>query len=213
MGTAVVIGGISAPDSDLARKAAALAEHAHTPTVLNHVHRTYWFAEFLAQKRQMKFDREVVYIASVLHDLGLTDHYCADKRFEVDGADAAARFLHDHDYPKTKTDVVWDAIALHSSADIAELREPEVALVHFGAHVDVMGLRIEEISPQLIDDTLALYPRIGFKKAFTAALAEIARKKTYTAIGTGLADIGRQLVPGLEVPNVCDLLLNAPFES
>jgi hypothetical protein len=34
MSTAVVIGGISAPDSDLARKAAALAEHAHTPTSL-----------------------------------------------------------------------------------------------------------------------------------------------------------------------------------
>lgn len=56
-------------------------------------------------------------------------------------ADAASRFLHAHDYPKAKTDIVWDAIALHSSADIAERREPEVALVHFGAHVDVMGLR------------------------------------------------------------------------
>lgn len=213
MSTPVVIGGITAPDSDLAQKAAALAEHAHTPSILNHVHRTYWFAEFLAKKREMKFDRELVYIASVLHDLGLSDHYCADKRFEVDGADAAAKFLHEHDYPKAKTDIVWDAIALHSSADIAERRGPEVALVHFGAHVDVMGLRIEEISPQLIDDTLALYPRIGFKKAFTEALAELARKKTYTAIGTGLADIGRRLVPGLDVPNVCDLLLNAPFES
>jgi hypothetical protein len=213
MNTAITIGGITAPDSELARKAAALAEQAHTASLLNHVHRTYWFAEFLAQKREMKFDRELVYIASVLHDLGLSEHHCADKRFEVDGADAAAKFLHGHDYPKAKTDIVWDAIALHSSADIADRRQPEVALVHFGAHVDVMGLRIEEISPQLIDDTIALYPRLGFKKAFTEALAEIARKKPYTAIGTGLADIGRRLVPGLEIPNVCDLLLGAPFES
>ncbi len=34
-------------------------------------------------------------------------------------------------YPKAKIDIVWDAIALHSAADIAERREPEVALVHF----------------------------------------------------------------------------------
>ncbi|SCK11419.1 Predicted HD superfamily hydrolase [Variovorax sp. HW608] len=213
MNTPVIIGGIAAPDSDLARKAAALAKQAHTPTILNHVHRTYWFAEFLAKKREMKFDHELVYVASLLHDLGLSHDHAADKRFEVDSADAASRFLHAHDYPSEKTSIVWDAIALHSAADIADRREPEVALVHFGAHVDVMGLRMEEISPQLIDDTLALYPRVGFKKAFTEALAEVARKKPHTAIGTGLADIGRRLVPDLHVPNVCDLLLFAPFQS
>jgi hypothetical protein len=161
----------------------------------------------------MKYDRELVYLASLLHDLGLSKDHIADKRFEVDGADAASRFLHVHDYPKTKVDIVWDAIALHSSAEIADRREPEVALVHFGAHVDVLGLRMGEISPQLIDDTLALYPRLGFKRAFTEALAEVARRKPHTAIGTGLADVGRRLVPGLEIPNVCDLLLGAPFES
>ena len=213
MSIPVTIGGITAPDSELSRKAAALAAQAHTPAILNHVHRTYWFAEFLARKREMKFDRELVYVASLLHDLGLSHDHSADKRFEVDGADAASRLLIANDYPPAKTDIVWDAIALHSSADIADRREPEVALVHFGAHVDVMGLRIEEITAQLIDDTLALYPRVGFKKAFTEALAEVARKKPHTAIGTGLADIGRRLVPGLEVPNVCDLLLFAPFES
>ncbi|MFP3796333.1 HD domain-containing protein [Paraburkholderia sp. SIMBA_027] len=209
----VTVGGITAPDSELARRAAALAESAHTKPLLNHVHRTWWFAEFIGKKRQMKYDRELVYLASLLHDLGLSAHHAADKRFEVDGADAASRFLHAHDYQKAKVDVVWDAIALHSSADIADRREPEVALVHFGAHVDVMGLRMDEISPQLIDDTLALYPRLGFKQAFTQALAEVARRKPHTAIGTGLADIGRRLAPGIEIPDVCDLLLAAPFES
>jgi hypothetical protein len=71
----------------------------------------------------------------------------------------------------------------------------------------------EQFSPQLIDHTIGLYPRLGFKKAFTEALAEVARKKPHTAIGTGLADIGRRLVPGLDIPNVCDILLGAPFES
>jgi hypothetical protein len=213
MSNPVTLGGMIAPDSELARKAAALAEQAHSKALLNHVHRTWWFAEFIGKKREMKYDRELVYLASLLHDLGLSEDYAADKRFEVDGADAANKFLHAHDYPKAKIDVVWDAIALHATADIAERREPEVALVHFGAHVDVMGFRMDEISPQLIDDTIALYPRLGFKKAFTEALAEVARKKPHTAIGTGLADIGRRLVPGLEIPNVCDLLLGAPFES
>ena len=46
-----------------------------------------------------------------------------------------------------------------------------------------MGLRKDEVSPQLIDDTITLYPRLGFKKAFAEALAENARKKPHTAIG------------------------------
>jgi HD domain len=213
MSTSVTIGGIIAPDSDLARKAAALAEQAHSEVLLNHVHRTWWFAEFLGRKREMKYDRELLYIASLLHDLGLSASHAADKRFEVDGADAASRFLLANDYPKSKAEIVWDAIALHALADIADRRQPEVALVHFGAHVDVMGLRMEEIPPSLIDDTLALYPRIGMKAAFTGALAEVARKKPHTAIGTGLADIGRRLVHGLEIPNVCDIIFAAPFES
>lgn len=213
MSTPVSIGGFIAPDSDLARKAAVLAEQAHSKVLLNHVHRTWWFAEFLGRKRQMKYDREILYIASLLHDLGLSASHAADKRFEVDGADAANRFLLAHDYPKSKAEIVWDAIALHALADIADRRQSEVALVHFGAHVDVMGLRMEEITPSLIDDTLALYPRIGMKAAFTEALAEVARKKPHTAIGTGLADIGRRLVHGLEIPNVCDIIHAAPFDS
>ncbi|MGF6601828.1 hypothetical protein P3T23_006579 [Paraburkholderia sp. GAS448] len=40
MNPAVTIGGMIAPDSELARKAAALAGQAHSGPLLNHVHRT-----------------------------------------------------------------------------------------------------------------------------------------------------------------------------
>lgn len=176
MSTPIIIGGFSAPDSELARKASALVERVHTKALLHHVHRTWWFAEFLGQQRGMKYDRETVYLAALLHDLGLTNEFSADQRFEVDGADAASRFLLENGYSKSKTELVWDAIALHSSAGIADRKQPEIALIYLGAHVDVMGLNIEQITPSLIEDTLALYPRIGMKAAFTEAVAEVARK-------------------------------------
>jgi hypothetical protein len=209
----ILIGGISAPNSALARKAAYVVQSVHSPAMRNHVHRTWWFSEFLGRKRGLKYDREAVYLASLLHDLGLTDEYAAEHRFEVDGADAASKILVANGYSEAKAQLVWDAIALHSSAGIADRREPEVALVHMGAHVDVMGLWMDEITPSLIDDTLALYPRLGFKAAFQSALAEVARKKPHTAVGTGLADIGHRHVHGFAIPDVCDLLDHAPFES
>ncbi|MBN3764102.1 HD domain-containing protein [Burkholderia sp. Ac-20365] len=213
MSTLVNIGGITAPDSGFTRQARSVVERVHSPALLNHVHRTWWFAEFLGRTRGLKYDREVVYLAALFHDLGLTDEFSADQRFEVDGADAASGILLAHGYPESKAELVWDAIALHSSAGIADRKQPEIALIYMGAHVDVFGMRLDEITPALVDDTLALYPRIGFKAAFTEALAEVVRKKPYTAPGTGLADIGRRHVHGFECANVCDLINHAPFES
>jgi len=215
MSSPVVIGGRTAPDSALAVRTAALAARAHNgnQAMLNHVHRTWWFAEFLGEKRGLKYDREVVYIASLLHDLGLTEAFAADKRFETDGANAARQFLREERFAEAKAQQVWEGIALHSSLGIADLMAPEVALISLGAHVDVMGLALDEISPALIDDTLALYPRVGFKAAFQQALAHVARTKPHTTVGTGVADIGHRHVHGFSIPNVCDLLDNAPFES
>ncbi len=66
--------------------------------LLHHVHRTWWFAEFLDQQRGLKYDREAVYLAALLHDLGLTYEFAADPRFEVDGVDTASRFLLENLY-------------------------------------------------------------------------------------------------------------------
>jgi hypothetical protein len=213
MSAPIAIGGHVAPDSELTRKATALIDRIHTPVIRNHLHRTWWFADFLGKKRGLKYDREVVYFASLMHDLGFTKEYCADQRFEVDGADAAKQFLLEHGYSEAKAELVWDGIALHSSGGIADRKAPEIALIYFGAHVDVFGLNIQEISPALIDDTLALYPRLGMKAAFQEALAEVVRKKPHTAIGTGLRDIGHRHVHGFSCPDVCSMIDAAPFES
>jgi hypothetical protein len=209
----VIIAGISAPDTELTRKAASLIECVHNKPLLHHLHRTWWFAEFIGRKRGLKYDREAVYLASVLHDLGLTETYGADQRFEIDGADAASRFLLSHGYPESKAELVWDGIALHSSAGIADRKQPEIALIYIGAHVDVFGLFLDEITPSLVDDVLQLYPRIGMKAAFQEAVAEVVRKKPHTALGTGLVDVGHRHVHGFECANVCDLINDAPFES
>jgi len=213
MSAPVIVGGLTAPDSELTRKAAALIEQIHTPVIRNHLHRTWWFADLLGRKRELKYDREVVYFASLMHDLGFTKEYSADQRFEVDGADAAKSFLLAHGYSEAKAELVWDGIALHSSGGIADRKAPEIALIYFGAHVDVFGFNIEEISPALIDDTLELYPRLGMKAAFQEALAEVVRKKPHTAVGTGLRDVGYRHVHGFSCPDICGMIDAAPFES
>lgn len=69
-------------------------------------------------------DLEAHALAAILHDLGWAetgDLVTEDKRFEVDGANAARDFLETEagDWDKHRLQLVWDAIALHTTPSIA----------------------------------------------------------------------------------------------
>jgi len=161
----------------------------------------------------MNYDSELVYVASLLHDLGLSRNMLADKRFEVDGADAASRFLHTHGYPKVKTGIVWMLLLFMAPLISAERREPEVRSCPLRLPMSMSWAsygRDLTSTDRRYDRALS---RGSVSRRHYGGAAEVARKKPHTAIGTGLADIGRRLVPGLDIPNVCDILLRAPFET
>jgi hypothetical protein len=146
----------------------------------------------------LKYDREVLCLGCLLHDLGLTDRFDEGCPFEIDGANAARTFLLEHGFPAEKADVVHEAIALHVSL-VAEQHPPEIALVRFGAIVDVFGSRVEEIPPEMVHQFVEAYPRLGFKQAFYEALAVQARRKP-TSAAAELFRSGR-----------ADGILHAPF--
>ena len=79
----------------------------------------------------------------MFHDLGLTRQYrSATERFEVDSANAARDFLRHHGIDEAAIDIVWDAIALHTTPGIPQHKKPEVALVTAGVEMDVLGIII-----------------------------------------------------------------------
>jgi hypothetical protein len=59
----------------------------------HHCVRTFLFAELTGQRHMMKYDRELLYLGALMHELGLTERFYGNQRFEVDGADAARLFL------------------------------------------------------------------------------------------------------------------------
>lgn len=56
----------------------------------NHCMRTYAFGGALGDRYGFKYDRELFYLASILHDVGLTDHACRKHSFEHEGASRGA---------------------------------------------------------------------------------------------------------------------------
>jgi putative intracellular protease/amidase len=131
------------PTTPLARTAYEFAAAAEPAYLFNHSVRSYLFARLVAAARGLQpdddYDDELLFLGCVLHDLGLTEAANAGRhgRFEVLSAAAAATFLGRHGLPKPLVDVVCDAIALHTSAGIAETRTAEVALTRAGIAVDL----------------------------------------------------------------------------
>ena len=205
------VAGVKLPDSKLARDATDFTRGLSAPVVFNHVLRTYLFGELLGRAKGLKFDSELFYLGAVLHDLGQTERFMGQQRFEVDGADAAAEFLKDKGVPKESVEVVWDAVALHTSRGIVERKRPEIALVSAGAGADVVGFGVEHLPKEAVAQVIAAFPRVGFKKAYQKVLAEVVARKPETASFTFLAQIGERHVPGYYAPNFCDLMNTAPF--
>src|SRR5262249_30148278 len=131
------VAGIRIPDSTLALDATEIVRAASSPSLFNHAVRTYLFGELLGRSMAYVYDSELLYLSAIMHDLGLTDTFAGQGRFEVDGADAAQTFLSARGVSQEKIALAWDAIALHTSAGIADRKQPQVALVHSGAAVDV----------------------------------------------------------------------------
>src|SRR5262245_63592863 len=154
---------IGAPDSELCARATALVAELSPPFLFNHGVRSFLFADVIGEHDGLTYDRELLYLSAMLHDLGLTESYVgADQRFEVEGADRARAFLVEHGLPDEKADVVWDAIALNTSFGIALRKGAEVALTHLGASADFLGTRLADVNPHTVAQIVEEYPRRNF---------------------------------------------------
>ncbi|NKB38630.1 MAG: HD domain-containing protein [Gammaproteobacteria bacterium] len=169
---------IKIPDSKLAMEATSLIEACSPVVVLNHSIRTYCFGVALARHLNIKADTEVFYLAAIMHDLGLVaPHDETEGSFELVGADAAHHFLLEQGAAQEKADLVHEAIALHSAVGIANKLEPEIQLVHYGAGIDVIGFRSEDVSAQTREAIVNAYPRHDFKKSFISLLDKQVKNK------------------------------------
>jgi hypothetical protein len=205
------VAGVKLPDSKLARDATDYVRGLSAPLVFNHVLRTYLFGELLGRAKGLNFDSELFYLGAVLHDLGQTERFMGKQRFEVDGADAAAAFLKDRGISAELIEVVWDAVALHTSIGIVERKRPEISLVSAGAGADVVGFGVAQLPREAVAQVIAAFPRPGFKKAYQKVMAEIVARKPETAMGNFLAGVGERYLAGYKAPNFCDLMDAAPF--
>src|SRR5271170_2702024 len=152
---------LALPAGPLAEAALSLAQRTESTPVADHSIRSFLFARLLAHQDgssgDAAYDENLLFAACILHDLGLGATAPGKERFEVEGADLAARLLREQGVAESEVGDVWEAIALHSSIGIAGRRGLLTCLTHKGIFTDA-GM-FSDLPDGLQQQVLAAYPR------------------------------------------------------
>jgi hypothetical protein len=180
------------PDTAACRSALDVATEHYSPALLNHCVRSYLWAAHLGAARVMSVDAELLYVAALLHDLGLLaefDNHALP--FEVGGGHVAAVFAAGAGWPGERRRRVADVIVAHMADSVDPDADPESFLLERSTAFDISGQAPENFPKELRLAVLDRYPRLELATEFIACFEEQARRKpgskAAAAVRTGIA--------------------------
>lgn len=159
---------IPVPDSPAARRAEELCAGTASPLVVNHSHRTYLWGALLGILSDRRPDRELLYVACLLHDLTLTDRYRDTvpeiRCFAGKGGESAARWAREWGWSERRAEALGDAICLHLNTRVPPEQGVEAHLLNAAAALDVIGHGHWSIAPETASAVVERHPRLGMKE-------------------------------------------------
>jgi hypothetical protein len=202
------VSGIRIPDSQLARELTQLVRDTESDLLYRHSLRCYCWGCLAGRRKGLKYDPELLYAASMFHDIGLTAGYGSSQlRFEVDGANAARDFLRSHGLSETGIETVWNAVALHTTPGIPQFMRAEIALVQAGAGMDVAGRGFDEFTDTERQAVLAAFPReANFKSGIIDAFYEGKKHRPASTVGTFNDDFLANKDPHFQRVDMCTVI-------
>jgi hypothetical protein len=209
-----IIAGVRIPETPATIEVTRLVEESTTPLLFHHSRRVFLFASIHARRSGLEVDPELLYVATMFHDVGLLTPFSnAEQRFEIDSADHAGAFLRDRGFSPRAIEVVWNAIALHTTPGIPGRMGAEVAATNLGVLTDAIGLGLDEMDSGLVDDIVAAHPRGDFKNDFLRTFVKGLSTRPDTTYGTANADVLDRFVPGFRRTSMVDRILGSSWSQ
>jgi HD domain len=176
------------------RVASEVASRYQTVSLFEHCSRAYLWAASLADRRGLEFDRELLYVAAMLHDLGLSPAFDnVTNAFEIAGGDLAWVFAAASGWPTQRRDHAQAIIVSHMWDEAPSVAEdPESHLLHLATGFDIAGRNPDLWPAETREAVLRRHPRHQLAEEFTALFVGQAGRKPGCAaaasIQAGLAD-------------------------
>jgi len=184
------------PDSAAASLAVEVAQHFHSPPLLNHCFRSYLWAAHYGRARDIAFDAELLFVAAMLHDTGLVTVFdSATAPFEQAGGAVAWVFGAGAGWDSGRRARTAEVIIAHMADDVDLAVDPEGHLLSLGTGMDITGRRPQDWPANFRTEVLRRYPRLGLAEEFLRCFElQACRKPTSQAgrsVARGLAPLVR----------------------
>ena len=203
------IAGIVIPDTPLVRENTATIREVEDDLLFDHSRRVFLFGALQGRRLGLQPDLELLYAGAMFHDIGLTDSYrTSNLRFEVDGANAARNFLLEHGVDEADARKVWLSIALHTTPNVPEFLEPEIALVTAGVETDVLGFGRDALPEEALDAVTAAHPRPDFKRRILKAFTDGNKHRPDSTFGNVNADVLEHFDDSFVRDDFVEIILN-----
>ena len=163
------IAGITVPVDDVSVATWRWAHRSLPGYLLAHSVRSYVWGAAIADRGGIAFDRQILWTASLMHDVGLTRIRQNTMCFEVEGGEIARRFLERTGLSPERADTVAVVILLHMQPGVTLDDGPEALLLDRSTSLDVRGEGYDLVDG-IRADVMRSFPRGAFDRHFLAAI-------------------------------------------
>lgn len=171
--------GLELETATTAGKAAwEVARRYYLDSLFNHCVRSYLFARDYASHHDLAPDREVLFVAAMLHDLALTEVFDSfTTPFEETSGHLAWVFAAASGWPTERRNRVADVIEHHMWDSVSVEVDVEGFLLEVATSLDISGRDVERWSVDFTAQVLAAYPRLDLGDTFADCFDAQARRK------------------------------------
>ncbi|MBD8611392.1 HD domain-containing protein [Frigoribacterium sp. CFBP 13729] len=194
------------PPTDVAARAREVTAAHASPALLGHSVRSWALAAELGRRESVAFDAELLWVASLLHDLGLVPSFDAHAvDFEHAGGAVARVFAAGAGWPEPRQRRLAEVVERHMWTSVDVALDPEAHLLERATSLDVSGTGGADWDVAFVASLVAAVPRLGFAAEFAAAIGDQAERKPGSQAGRTV----RGGMPGRIAANPLDRPLSA----
>ena len=170
-----------APPTPTALLALEAARRWSSPALVDHGIRSWAWARLRAEALGLDHDAEVLYVAAMLHDLGVTPAFDAHEiAFESAGGAAGWLFAAGAGWPVERRERVREIIERHMWLSVDPALDPEGHLLEVATSLDVSGVAPELWDAGILRAVTQRHPRRDFSAQFAGCIHAQARRKPAT---------------------------------
>lgn len=185
---------LAPPETRAAQAALDLAEAYYSPALLEHAHRSWLWAEaFASTEQRTDIDHELLYVAALLHDIGITVPYDnATLSYEEAGGHVAIALTTGAGWEPDRRRRALEVVVRHNWPSVDPVLDQEGYLLELATGADITGAGAQALPARFVRDVLARHPRGSLAAEFTACVSDQAARKPATAarriLDAGLAE-------------------------